>query len=96
MNRGKDLTMKEAINQMLDVYKLRRKYDETSLITAWPELIGQAIANRTTQLYIRDKKLYVKVESAVIKHELMLMRTQILGRMNEYVGKVVVEELVLL
>jgi len=88
--------MKEAIKQMLKVYRLDRKFDETALVAAWPELIGQAIANRTTQLYIRDKKLYVKVESAVIKHELMLMRRQILGRMNEHVGKVVVEELVLL
>lgn len=88
--------MKEAIKQMLKVYRLDRKFDETSLIAAWPELIGSAIANRTTQLYIRDKKLYVKVESAVIKHELMLMRRQILGRMNEHVGKVIVEELVLL
>ncbi len=88
--------MKEAIKQMLKVYRLDRKFDETALLAAWPELIGSAIANRTTQLYIRDKKLYVKVESAVIKHELMLMRTQILGRMNEHVGKVVVEELVLL
>lgn len=88
--------MKEAIKQMLKVYRLDRKFDETALVAAWPDLIGQAIANRTTQLYIRDKKLYVKVESAVIKHELMLMRRQILGRMNEHVGKVVVEELVLL
>ncbi len=96
MDRGKDLNMKEAIKQMLKVYRLDRKFDETALVAAWPELIGQAIANRTTQLYIRDKKLYVKVESAVIKHELMLMRRQILGRMNEHVGKVVVEELVLL
>lgn len=96
MDRGKDLNMKEAIKQMLKVYRLDRKFDETALIAAWPELIGSAIANRTTQLYIRDKKLYVKVESAVIKHELMLMRRQILGRMNEHVGKVIVEELVLL
>lgn len=88
--------MKEAIKQMLEVYKLDKKFDETSLLTAWPELIGSAIANRTTQLYIRDKKLYVKVESAVIKHELMLMRRQILVRLNEHVGRVVVEELVLL
>lgn len=96
MNSGKDMTMKDAINKMLDVYKLRRKFDETALVNAWPEIIGTAIANRTTQLYIKDKKLYVKIESAVIKHEMVLMRTQILGRMNEYVGKVVVEEMVLL
>jgi len=94
--RGNDITIKEAIEKMLDVYKLRRKFDETALIAAWPELMGQAIANRTKQLYIRDKKLFVSVESSVIKHELLLMRSQIIGRMNEYVGQVVIEELVIL
>ncbi|PPL04448.1 DUF721 domain-containing protein [Parapedobacter indicus] len=94
--RGNDITIKEAIEKMLDVYKLRRKFDETSLIAAWPQLMGNAIANRTKQLYIRDKKLFVKVESSVIKHELLLMRSQIIGRMNEHVGQVVVEELVVL
>jgi len=95
-NRGNDITLKEAIEKMLDVYKLRRKFDETALIAAWPQLMGKAIANRTRQLYIRDKKLFVKVESSVIKHELLLMRSQIIGRMNEHVGQVVVEELVIL
>jgi len=94
--RGNDITIKEAIEKMLEVYKLRRKFDETALIAAWPQLMGNAIANRTKQLYIRDKKLFVKVESSVIQHELLLMRSQIIGRMNEHVGQVVVEELVIL
>lgn len=96
MSRGTDITIKEAVEKMLEVYKLRRKYDETALIASWPELMGQAIANRTKQLYIRDKKLFVKVESSVIKNELVLMRSQIIGRMNERAGQVVIEDIVLL
>ena len=90
------MTIKEAIEKMLDVYRLRRKFDETSLVAAWPELMGKAIANRTKQLYIRDKKLFIKVESSVVKNELAMMRSQIIGRMNEHVGQVVIEEVVLL
>lgn len=94
--RSDDVTIKQAVEKLLDVYRLRRKFDETSIVTAWPELIGSAIANRTQQIYIRDKKLFVRVESAVIKNELAMMRRQIIGRVNEYVGKVVVEEFVIL
>jgi len=96
MGRTNDKTLKEAINQYLDVLKLRRKFDETSILAVWPELMGTAIANRTRQLFIRDKKLFVRVESAVIKNELMLMRTQIIGKMNEHVGRVVIEDVVIL
>ncbi|WP_353546576.1 DUF721 domain-containing protein [Rhinopithecimicrobium faecis] len=91
-----DISIKEAVERLLDVYKLRRKFDETSIISAWPELIGPAISNRTQQLFIKEKKLFIRVESAVIKNELVLMRKTILKRVNEYVGKVVVEELVIL
>ncbi|SEN17404.1 Protein of unknown function [bacterium A37T11] len=96
MRRGNDMTIKDAIDQMLEVYKLRRKFDETSLLSFWPEMMGQAIANRTKQLFIRDRKLYIRVESSVIKHELLLIRSQIIRKMNERVGKVVIEEVVIL
>lgn len=96
MKRGNDMTIKQAIDQLLDVYKLRRKFDETSLLALWPEMMGQAIANRTKQLFIRDRKLYIRVESSVIKNELLLIRSQIIRKMNERVGKVVIEEVVIL
>jgi len=94
--RSDDVTIKQAVEKLLDVYRLRRKFDETSIVSAWPEIIGPAIANRTDQIYIRDKKLFVRLESAVIKNELAMIRRQIIGRVNEYVGKVIIEELVIL
>lgn len=96
MNRNEDVNIKMAIERMLDTYKIRKKFDETSLIAAWPEIIGPAIANRTQNIYIRDRKLFVKVESAVVKNELVLMRSQIILRMNEQVGQEVIDDLVLL
>lgn len=95
-NRGNDINIKQAIDQMLETYKIRKKFDETALVAAWPEIIGSAIANRTQQLYVRDRKLYVKVESAVVKNELVLMRSMIISRLNEHVGQEVIEEIIIL
>ena len=84
------------MDQLLQVYKLQQKFDETALIAAWPEMMGVAIANRTKELYIRQKKLFVRVESSVIKNELMMMRSQIIEKMNERAGAEVIVEIVLL
>lgn len=84
------------MEQMLQVYKLRRRFDETSLIAAWPELMGTAIANRTKEIFIKDKKLFLRVESSVIKNELVMMRSQIIEKMNERAGGQVIEEIILL
>jgi predicted nucleic acid-binding Zn ribbon protein len=96
MSRTNDKSLKDAIDQMLQVYKLRRRFDETSLVSAWPELMGKAIANRTKQLYVRDRRLYIRVESSVIKNELMMMRSKIIEKMNEYAGSRVIDEVILL
>jgi len=96
MRAKSSIGMKEAIEKWLDVSRLRSKFDESSIIAAWPDIIGRAIANRTEKIYIHDKKLFVRVESAVIKNELVLMRQQIIARANEHAGRTVVEECVVL
>jgi len=96
MRKPNDKSIKEAVDQLLQVYKLQQKFDETALIAAWPEMMGVAIANRTKELYIRQKKLFVRVESSVIKNELMMMRSQIIEKMNERAGGEVIVEIVLL
>ena len=96
IKRNNDKTLKEAIEQMLDVYRLRKKFDETALIAAWPELMGNAIASRTTQIYIADRKLFIRIESSVIKNELIMMKRQILEKMNDRAGKEVITSIVIL
>ena len=96
IKRNNDKTLKEAIEQMLDVYRLRKKFDETALIAAWPELMGNAIASRTKQIYIADKKLFIRIESSVIKNELIMMKSQILEKMNDRAGKEVITSIVIL
>jgi hypothetical protein len=94
MGRNNDKPLKEAIEQLLKVYKLKRKFDETSLIAAWPDLMGRAVANRTSQLYIRERKLFIRVESSVLKNELLMIRSEIVKRMNERAGSSVLDEIV--
>lgn len=96
MRKTNDKSLKEAIEQMLNVYKIKRRYDETAVVAAWPELVGKSVANRTKELFIRDKKLFLRIESSVIKHELMLMRTQIIEKINEEAKGVLVEEIIFL
>jgi len=91
-----DISIKQAVEKWIEVFKLRKKYDESSVVTFWEDIIGPYIAKRTQKIWIKDKKLYVKVESAVVKHELAINRRQIIGRVNEHMGQVIVEDFVIL
>jgi hypothetical protein len=96
MRKANDMSLKEAIEQMLQVYKIKRRFDETGVIAAWPQLVGKPVANRTRELFIRDKKLFLRIESSVIKNELMLMRTQIIDKINDEANGILVEEIIFL
>lgn len=96
MRKANDKSLKEAIEQMLQVYKIKRRFDETSVIAHWPDLVGKSVANRTKELYLHNKKLFLRIESSVIKNELMLMRTQIVDKINDEAKSVLVEEIIFL
>jgi predicted nucleic acid-binding Zn ribbon protein len=96
MRKANDKSMKEAIDQMLQVYKIKQRFDETGIVAAWPNLVGKSVANRTKELFIHNKKLYLRIESSVIKNELMLMRSQIIEKINEGANWTLVDEIVFL
>ena len=96
MRKPNDTTIKDAISKMLKVYNLQKRYDETGIVTLWPELIGTAVANRTTEIYVSNKKLFVRIESSVIKQELLMVRNEIIAKLNERVGNEVINEIVFL
>jgi predicted nucleic acid-binding Zn ribbon protein len=96
MRKANDKSLKEAIEQMLQVYKIKRRFDETGVIAAWPEIVGKPVANRTKELFIHDKKLFLRIESSVIKNELMMMRTQIINKINDEAKSILIEEIIFL
>ena len=96
MGRTNDKSLKEAIEQMLQVYKIKRKYDETGIKASWPQLVGKSVANRTKEMYIYNKKLYLRIESSVIKNDLVRMRSQIIEKINERANELLVEEIIFL
>lgn len=96
MRKANDKSIKEAIEQMLQVYKIKRRFDETAVIASWPQLVGKPVANRTKELFVHDKKLFLRIESSVVKNELMLMRTQIIDKINEEAKGIIVEEIIFL
>jgi len=96
MSRTNDKTLKEAMQQMLKVYHLKGKFDETFAVKSWEEIVGKAVSNRTKEIFIRDKKLFVRIESSVVKNELTIMRQQIIANLNEKAGAEVVQEIIFL
>lgn len=96
MKKGNEHTLKEAVNQMLEAYRIKSRFQETAVIAHWEEIMGKTIANRTTGLYIKDKKLFLKLNSAVLRNELQIAKQKIVELLNERAGSEVIHDVIFL
>lgn len=93
--KGEPESIGDAINSMLEAFRISDKFNETDLVSSWAKVMGEPIAKRTSKIYIRDKKLYVHLTSAPLKHELSMSRDKILVLLTKEMGKPVVNEVVI-
>jgi predicted nucleic acid-binding Zn ribbon protein len=87
-------TVKEAFDKLLQVYKLRGRFNETYLETFWGKMMGPMIASRTTRLYVRDRKLYIELSSAPLRSELVNAKQKLIQVVNKEVGADVIDDVV--
>ncbi|MFL0684359.1 MAG: DUF721 domain-containing protein [Algoriphagus aquaeductus] len=88
--------LESAFQELLKAYRLEDKFRENLLINSWTDLVGKTIADRTGTIFIKEKKLVVKITSGPVKKELQLNRSKVLSLIEEKIGKGIVEDLVFL
>ena len=59
------------------------KVAEGRLPDTWREVVGDAVANLTTDLRLENRILYVRLQSSVVRQELFYQREALLDRINE-------------
>ena len=58
--------------------------------------MGKPIATRTLKLFIKEKKLYVKLNSAPLKNELTLQKSKVLELLHAEIGEKVIVDILFL
>ncbi len=96
MRKSNEQPLKEVINKLLEVYKLKSKLNEVRLVASWEKVMGKMISVRTKDIYIRDRKLIVVLNSPALREELSYARAKIMDMLNKEAGEKVIDEVVLL
>jgi predicted nucleic acid-binding Zn ribbon protein len=95
MRRSKTISLAEAIRDYISEMNLGGKLSETDIINSWEEIVGKAIASRTTKIYIKDRVLYVYLKSSVVRNELLMLREALREKLNARAGSEVIKDIVL-
>lgn len=92
--RSETVSLKEGIEALLDAYKLRKPFNESNIIANWEKYVGKPIANQTSKIYIKNKVLFVRIESPVMRNELKMMKSKVLDAVNENYSTKMIEEVI--
>ncbi|MEA4935610.1 hypothetical protein SDC9_140930 [bioreactor metagenome] len=84
----------DVIHQFLKQKKLEKPLYEKRIIDAWPEVLGKNIVAYTSEMSIKNKILYVRLSSSVLRHDLFISRENIVKSLNNHVGYNVIEDIV--
>jgi hypothetical protein len=84
--KNNEATIGDLIDQFLKAYRLDGKMKELDIINSWGEMMGTAVANRTKEIYIRNKTLFLTMDSSVMRDELAHGKNIIIQRVNEKAG----------
>ena len=94
MKRNNAEPIGKLIQQFLRQESLESPLNEQRLLDAWPQILGQAIASYTKELYIRNQILYVHLTSAALRQELMMGRELLVRNLNQKVGATVITNII--
>ena len=94
MKNSNGQSLGSAIKEFLTAYRLDEKYDQTRLIHSWEKVAGRMIAMHTTDLYIKNRILFVSIDSPGLRSELNYSREKIVKSLNEEVKADVIEDVV--
>lgn len=86
----------ESLKALMKAYRLDGKLSEVNIVQSWERIMGKPIALKTQELYFRDHKLFVRLTSAPLKHELNMSKSKVLELLSREAGEGVVTDVVFL
>lgn len=85
--------IRELILRNLRMQGLETPLQQKRLVDAWPTVAGELIASYTNGVSIRNQTLWVHLTSPALRADLSMQRTELVRRLNDYVGSQVITDI---
>ena len=92
MIKSKPRQLGDLLMQYLRSEGLETPLLEYRIINAWGTVMGESISRYTSDIYIRNSILWVKIKSPALKQNLLMMHGDITRRLNAYVQSQVITD----
>ena len=85
--------VRELVMQALREQGLETPLNQKRLVEAWPKVAGPLIARYTTNAYIYNQTLFVRLSNPALRADLSMRRQEFVQRLNAVVGEQVIADI---
>jgi hypothetical protein len=95
MRRSEISSIKDLLKQAVDENRLNDGLDKVKVKRIWAEVVGKFATNATTDIYVSGSKLFVQINSSIIRSELMLIKSDLIKMINKEIGRNFIKDLII-
>ena len=82
------------IREYLKAIDIDNKLNEVRLIDSWPDVVGKEVAKKTAKLLVKNRVLFVYLNSSIVRAELLRIREALPEALNRKAGAKVIDDIV--
>ena len=86
-------SLSDVLNMVLRKEGLETPLLQKRLIDGWESVTGKTVARYTGEMFIRNQTLFVKISNPALRADLSMMKSQLVKRLNESVGTMLITDI---
>ena len=87
-------SLRSVISDVVGEFGIEGKLQEGRIIATWQDIVGERIGREVERVWVKNRKLIVRIKSPVWRQELHLNRRSWTDRLNAELGSELVDEIV--
>ena len=93
MKKHNDQPIHEVLKDFLKSNKMSKGYYDAQVRKIWQEKIGKLLVEQTEKIYFAKGIVYIKLNSAPLRHQLLIGKSQLIENFNKELNETIVQDI---
>ena len=95
MKRHNDQPISEVLSKMMNSSSYKSGHFDSKIKQIWTEKLGKLLINKTEKIHFAKGTVYLKLNSAPLRQQLMMGKDQLIKNFNDELGDTIVKSIIL-
>lgn len=94
MRRTKTEKIDILVNKIIEGYAKKGDNYQHLIFSEWKQMLGVTVTNATKKMYLKERKLFVYLDSPIIKQELIYLKEKLIEHFNKKYPQAQLEDII--